>query len=76
MQKALMLSRAGLCGFDIAKASMAEVECVATMDRPAQYEHLDISESIMYSTSALNLHGLPFDFESLREIDPPLTCPS
>ena len=66
----------GQCGVDAAtKASMAEVQCVATMDRPAQYEHLDIGESIMYPTSALNFYGLPFDFDSLREIEPPVTCP-
>jgi hypothetical protein len=29
----------------------------------------------MYSTSTLILHGLPFDFDSLREMDPPLTYP-
>jgi hypothetical protein len=60
-QRALMLSRSRQCYLDTARASLAEVEAVATMDRPEKYAHLDISESIMYSASTLHLHGLPYD---------------
>jgi len=63
------------CGMDTAKASLAEVEAVATMDRPEKYAHMDISESTFYSASTLHLHGLPYDYASLQLVDPPDTCP-
>jgi hypothetical protein len=58
-QRALMLSRSRQLGLDTAKASLAEVEAVAKMDRPKKYTHLDITESTLYSASTLHLHGLP-----------------
>jgi hypothetical protein len=70
-QRALMLSRSEQCGLDTAKASLAEVEAVATMDRPEKYAHLDINESSLYSASTLHLHGLPYDYASLQLVDPP-----
>jgi hypothetical protein len=72
-QRALMLSRSRQCGLDTASASLAEVEAVATMDRPEKYTHLDIGESILAST--LHIHGLPFDYASLQLVDPPYACP-
>jgi hypothetical protein len=68
MQRALMLSRAGQCGLDTAKAFLPDVIDVATMDRPTGYEHLDLCESTLYSASTLNLHGLPYDFASLAPV--------
>ncbi len=65
MRRALMLSRAGQCGLDTAKAGLPEVMAVATMDRPSGYEHMDLSESTLYLVATLNLHGLPYDFASL-----------
>jgi hypothetical protein len=69
-----MLSRSGKCGLDTAKASLAEVEAIATMDRPEKYSHLDINESNLYSVSTLYLRGLPYDYASLRPVDPPDAC--
>ncbi len=69
-----MLSRAGQCGIDTAKVSLAEVEAVATMDRPAKYAHVDINESILYSASTLHLHGLPYDYASLKLAGPLDEC--
>ena len=58
-QRALMLSRSGQCGLDTAKAFLAEVEAVTTMDRSEKYaHHMDISDSTLYSASTLHLHGL------------------
>ena len=45
------------------------------MDRPERYSHLDLSESTLYSTSTLLLHGLPFDYGALRSVVPPYMCP-
>jgi len=44
------------------------------MDRPAKYAHVDINESILYSASILNLHGLPYDYASLKQVGPPDEC--
>jgi hypothetical protein len=66
-----MLSPAGQCGIDTSTVGLLEVAAVATMNRPPGYEHLDLSESSLYSASTLNLFGLPYDFASLRSIDPP-----
>ena len=55
MQRALILSRTGgQCGFDTAKSGLQEVVAVATMDRPSSYEHMDLSESTLYSAAALS----------------------
>ena len=75
VQRALMLSRAGQCGIDTTKATLAEVHAVATMDRPEKYSHLDLSESLLYSASTLHLHGLLFDYDALRCVEPPDSCP-
>ena len=69
-----MLARAGQCGVDTARAGCLEVQAVATMDCPKAYEHLDISESVLYSASTLHLHGLPFDYDALRVERPPDEC--
>ena len=65
-QRALMLSRSGQCGVEIAKASLPVTQVVATMEGPEKYAHLDINDSTLYSASALHLHGLPFDYDALR----------
>ena len=75
MQRALMLSKAGQCGLDSAKAGLPEVVAVATTDCPSGYEHMDLSESALYSTATPNLHGLPYDFASLQSLVPPFCCP-
>jgi hypothetical protein len=49
MQRALMFSRAGQCGLDTAKVRLPEVQAVATMDRPANYEHTDLCDSSLYN---------------------------
>jgi hypothetical protein len=64
-QRALMLSRSGQCGLDTAKASLAEVELVTTVDRLEKYAHMNISESTLYSASTLHLHGMLYDYASL-----------
>jgi len=69
--KTLMLSRAGQCGIETAKTSLAEVHAVATMDRPQKYAHLGISEATLSCASTLHLHGLSFDYDALRDVDPP-----
>jgi len=73
--RALILSRSGQCGMCTARASLAEVEAVATMDRPKKYAHLDISKSTLYSASTLHLHGLPYDYAPVQLVDPPDSCP-
>ena len=75
MQRALMMSKVGHCGLDTAKADLPEVVAVAPMGRPSGYEHMDLSESIMYSASTLNLHGLSYDFAFLQSLVPPSCCP-
>ena len=76
MQRALMLSRAGQCGIDTARTFDSDVEAVASMDRPANYSHMDLGESIMYFAATLQLHGLPYDYDSiLCLIGPPTYCP-
>jgi hypothetical protein len=65
MQRALMMSMAGQCGLDTAKASFPEVATVATMDRLSGYDHMDLIESPNKLAATLNLHGLPYDFASL-----------
>ena len=58
MQRVLMLSRAGQCGLDTAKANTSEVEAVATMDRPPNYKHLDLCEGALYNASSVKCsHG-------------------
>jgi len=74
MQRALMLSRAGQCGLNTAKAGLPEVVDVANMDRTSGYEHMDLNESTLYSASTLNLYGLPYDFASLQSLVPPSRC--
>jgi hypothetical protein len=38
-----------------------EVQAVATMDRLANSEHVDLGEASLYIAATLNLHGLPYD---------------
>ncbi len=71
VQRALMLSRSRLCGVETAKTNLAVVQDVATMDRPSNYEHLDLIETTLYTASRLNLPGMPYDFDALRVDDPP-----
>ena len=71
-----MLSWVGQCGIDTAKVGLREVQAVATMDRPANYEHVDLSEASPYNAATLNLHGLPYDYASLRSCDLSLRCPT
>ena len=71
-----MLSTFGLCGDETANAYLAVVQDVATMDRPSNYEHMDHTETTPYNALTLNLHGMPFDFDALRVIDPPPCCPT
>ena len=66
VQTALLLSRAGQCGMDTTMIGLQEVQAVATMDRPANYEHVDLGEASLYNAATLNLHGLPYDFPILR----------
>ena len=73
-QLAFMLSGAGQCGIETAKTSLAEVHAVATMDRPQKYDLLDINEATLYCASTLHLHGLPFDYDAIRAVDPPDAC--
>ena len=49
---------------------------MATIDRLANYENLDLSEDTLYTASTLSLLGLPFDFASLRYINPLTRCPT
>ena len=57
----LLLSRAGQCGLDTTtKVGLQEVQAVATMDRPANYEHVDLREASPINAATLNLHGLPY----------------
>ncbi len=74
VQRAVMLSRAGQCGLDTAKAGLRDVLAVATMDRSANYEHADQSESSMNNASTLKLHGLPYDYASFLNNDLPTCC--
>jgi hypothetical protein len=76
VQRAVMLSRAGQCGLDKAKVGLNEVQAVATTDRCANYEHVDLGEASLYNAATLNLHGLPYDYASLQSCDPPLRCPT
>jgi hypothetical protein len=55
---------------------LAVVHAVAIVDRLANYEYLDLSEATLYKASTLNLYGLPFDYASLRCIDPPTRRPT
>ena len=76
VQRALMLSIARQCGLDIAKAgprhaSRRSYVVVATMDRPIGYAHTNLSESTLYSASALNLHGMPYEYGALLPMNPP-----
>jgi len=76
VQRALMLSRDGQCGLDTAKIGLIEVQAVVTItDRIASYEHVDLGEASLYNAATLELHGLPYDYASLRSCDPPLLCP-
>jgi len=45
------------------------------MDRPANYSHIDLGESIMYYAATLQPHGLPYDDDSSASLDPPTVCP-
>ena len=59
------------------KGLSLEVQAVATMVRPASYEHVDLNEASLYNASTLNLHGLPYDHASFRTSSLPLcfrTC--
>jgi len=76
IQRALLLSRARQCGLDTAKASTSEVEAVATMDRPPNYEHLDLGEGAPYNASTFTLHGLPYDYASFHTENLPTCCPT
>ena len=75
IRRALMLSRSGQCGIDTSKATLAEVQLVATKDRPEKYAHMDLSESTLNFASILHLHGLPFDCDPLRSVKPLDACP-
>ena len=75
MQRALMLSRAGQCGIaTTAKLGLPEVQAIATMDRAANYEHVDVCESSLYNASILKLHGLPYDYSSFQSGALPTSC--
>ena len=37
---------------------------------------MDLSESTFYSASVLNLQGLHYDFDALRSVVPPFSCPT
>jgi hypothetical protein len=37
------------------------VQDVASVDRPSNYDHLDLSEATLYTALTLNLHGTPYD---------------
>jgi hypothetical protein len=76
MQRALKLSRAGQCGLDTTKANTSEVPAVAMMDRPANYEHMDLCKGTLYNASTLNLQGLPYDYASFLPEDLPTCCPT
>jgi hypothetical protein len=69
-----MFSIFGQCGLDTAKASPEEVDVVANIDHPEKFSFLNISESSMYSASTLHPHNLPYDYASLRLVEPPDTC--
>jgi hypothetical protein len=61
-----MLFRAGQCGVETAKTDLTVVQAVATMNRPDNYEFVDMGESTLYNASTLNLHGLSYyDYASL-----------
>jgi hypothetical protein len=75
MQRALMLYRAGQCGIDTAKTIDKDVEAAASMDRPANYSHIDLGESILYYVATLQLHRLPYDYNSSASMDPPTIYP-
>jgi len=74
MQRSFMLSRAGQCGIDTAMTTYNDMEAVASLDRPANYSHMDLGESIMYFVATLQLHGLPCDDDSCASLDPPTVC--
>ena len=40
------------------------------MDRPANYSHMDLGESILYFAATQQLHGLPYDYDSSASLDP------
>ncbi len=50
-----MLSRARQCGMDPANMALPDVIVVATMDRHDGYSHIDLSKSMFYFASVLNL---------------------
>jgi len=60
-----MLSRVGQCGPDSAKTYISAVDAVASMDRHANYSHVDLGESIMYSAATLQLYGLPQEAKTM-----------
>ena len=70
-----MLSRAGECGIGTVKTTYHDVEAVASTDRSANYSHMNLGESILYSVATLQLHGLPYDYDSSASLDPPTSCP-
>ncbi len=46
------------------------------MDRPPNYEHLNLCEGALYNASFLNLHRLPYDYASFHTEDLPAYCPT
>ncbi len=70
-----MLSRTWQRGLETAKTAIGDVNAVASMDRPANYSHMDLGESIMYYAATLQLHGLPYDYASSDSLEPPSACP-
>ena len=72
-KRALVLSRTRQCDIDTARIAYSDVEAVASMERPANYSHMDLGESIMYSVATLQLHVLPYDYDSSATLDPPTT---
>ncbi len=51
MQRVLMISRYGLCGVENDKTDLIVVQEVATMERPANFGHLDVSVATLYTAS-------------------------
>jgi hypothetical protein len=50
---------------------LPEVQTMATMDCPANYEHVDLNKIALYNASTLNLNGLPYDTGSFLTYGPP-----
>jgi hypothetical protein len=42
------------------------------MDRPANYDHMDLCECPLYIALTLGFHGLPYDYASIESEDFPI----